>query len=124
MPVWLQWVAAIVLVVVVFGAGGALAWRNATLREFMEGLEDLGWCGVLRAVWGLMRDRRVPLFVRLIPVPLVLYLAMPIDIIPDFIPVIGVLDDILIVAGALWILLRFTPRTVVAEHFPLRWNRA
>ena len=117
MPVWLWWTIAIALVVGVFGVGGALAWRNAALREFMEAIEDLGWRGALRAVWGLMRDRRVPLFVRLIPVPLVLYLAMPIDIIPDFIPVIGALDDILIVAAALWTLLRFTPVEVVTEHF-------
>jgi len=111
------WVLGIGAVLVVLGAAGALAARDRRVRDLIEDIEDLGWRGVARGVWGLMRDRRVPLLVRLLPVPLLVYLATPIDIIPDFIPVLGQLDDVLVVAVALWMVLRFTPAEVVTEHF-------
>ncbi len=81
----------------------------------MEIVEDVGWRRGVRAVWRLMRDRRVPIWVRLVPVPLLLYLAFPIDLIPDVIPVVGQMDDLLIAAAALWIVVRFTPWGVLRE---------
>lgn len=117
MSSWLWWVTAIALVLAPLGIAGALAARDARVRDFIEAIEALGWRGAARGVWGLVRDRRVPLLVRLLPVPLLIYLVSPIDIIPDFIPVLGQADDILLVAAALWIVLRYTPREVVAEHF-------
>ena len=44
------------------------------------------------------------------------YVVNPIDLIPDFIPVIGYLDDLLIVALLLWIALRLAPRHVYERH--------
>jgi Protein of unknown function (DUF1232) len=41
----------------------------------------------------LTRDKRVPLRLRVLPPAFVLYLASPLDVIPDFIPVIGLIDD-------------------------------
>jgi len=120
---WLAWFVPIAIAVVAAGVAGVLAARDPRVREFIEAIEDLGWRGVVHGVWGLVRDRRVPWFVRLLPVPLLVYLATPIDIIPDFIPVIGQADDILVVAAALWVVLRFTPAEVVAEHFPARAPR-
>lgn len=116
----MSWVSVLVLflvVLLVLGLAGVLAARDRRVREFIETIEALGWRGAARAVWGLVRDSRVPWFVRLVPVPLLIYLASPIDLVPDFIPVLGQADDILIVAAALWIVLRFTPREVIAEHF-------
>ena len=54
--------------------------------------------------------------VRVIPPALVVYLAMPLDVIPDFIPVIGHLDDVLVLLLGVAVLLRFTPRAVLEEH--------
>ncbi|MCB2155064.1 DUF1232 domain-containing protein [bacterium] len=43
------------------------------------------------------------------------YIALPFDLIPDFIPVLGVLDDVIIVPGLIWLAVRFIPRDVVQE---------
>lgn len=70
----------------------------------------------LRLALGLVGDRRVPWLARLLLPALVLYLAMPVDIIPDFIPVIGYLDDALVLVIGVSLFLRLTPRSVLEEH--------
>ncbi len=70
----------------------------------------------LRLALALARESRIPLAVRAIPPGLVLYLATPIDVIPDFIPVLGHLDDLLILIVGVGLLLRFTPGYVLEEH--------
>ena len=67
-------------------------------------------------MWRLMRSRRVPLRAKLILPALVLYLMIPIDIIPDFIPVLGYLDDVVVVIVAFWAFTRLVPPGVVAEE--------
>ncbi len=71
--------------------------------------------------WRLFRDPRAPRRAKLILPFVVLYLAMPIDIVPDFIPVIGYLDDFLVVVLALGLFLRLCPPEVVREHIE-RWQ--
>jgi uncharacterized membrane protein YkvA (DUF1232 family) len=44
-----------------------------------------------------------------------LYLASPVDLVPDFVPVLGQLDDLLIVPGLVWLATRFIPPGVVAK---------
>jgi uncharacterized membrane protein YkvA (DUF1232 family) len=66
----------------------------------------------------LARDRRVPLPRRLQLIVLGAYLASPIDLIPDFIPVIGQLDDAAIAAVVLRGVVRSAGAEVVAEHWP------
>ncbi len=66
--------------------------------------------------WRLLRDARVPLPAKLVLPGVGLYLAMPLDPIPDFIPVIGYLDDLLVVMLGLWLFLRLCPPEVFAEH--------
>lgn len=67
-------------------------------------------------LWRLFRDPRVPPLPRAILPVVVAYLAFPFDIIPDFIPVLGQLDDLVVVAGGLWLILRLTPRPVIERH--------
>jgi uncharacterized membrane protein YkvA (DUF1232 family) len=65
----------------------------------------------------LLRDRtrQVPLYVKLIPVALVIYLSIPFDIIPDFVPVLGYLDDVTLALLALVLIIKLTPRPVVLD---------
>ena len=44
------------------------------------------------------------------------YAFSPIDLIPDFIPVLGLLDDVILVPAGLWLAIRLIPPDVMAEH--------
>ena len=70
----------------------------------------------LRLAWLLIQDARVPLVTKLIPVAVLIYVLSPIDLIPDFIPVLGQLDDIgVTVLGLNWFV-HMCPPSVVQEH--------
>nr|MBA2372250.1 DUF1232 domain-containing protein [Chloroflexota bacterium] len=69
-----------------------------------------------RLVWGLARDGRVPGPQKLILVGVIGYLLMPLDVIPDFIPVLGQLDDIAVVLLGLDLFIKSAPDAVVDEH--------
>src|SRR5918998_776976 len=66
----------------------------------------------------LLTDSRVPRSRKLLVAALVGYLAMPLDVIPDFIPVAGQLDDAVLVPIALKILLRGGGRDLIRQHWP------
>jgi uncharacterized membrane protein YkvA (DUF1232 family) len=66
----------------------------------------------------LARDRRVPPLRRLSLIVLGAYLVSPIDLIPDFIPGVGQLDDAAIAAVVLRGVVRSAGPEVVAEHWP------
>jgi uncharacterized membrane protein YkvA (DUF1232 family) len=67
---------------------------------------------------GLLGDARVPRSRKLLLVALVAYLAAPIDLIPDFIPVAGQLDDAILVAAVTRSLLRASGPDLIQEHWP------
>ena len=69
-----------------------------------------------RLVWGLARDSRVPPPQKLILVGMIGYLLMPLDLIPDFIPVLGQLDDVAVVLLGLDLFIKSAPQDVVDEH--------
>lgn len=69
-----------------------------------------------RLVWGLARDPRVPLEQKAVLAGIAAYLVFPIDLIPDFIPVIGELDDLAVVIFGLDWFIRNAPPDVVEEH--------
>lgn len=64
----------------------------------------------------LMRDKRVPLWSKAIPVAAFAYILLPIDVIPDFILIIGQLDDLTILYAGLRLFRHFAPPHVVEEH--------
>jgi uncharacterized membrane protein YkvA (DUF1232 family) len=66
----------------------------------------------------LLRDPRLPRRKRLVLLALIGYLALPFDLIPDFIPVAGQLDDALLVALVLRSLLRGSGERLIREHWP------
>jgi len=68
-------------------------------------------------LYHLARDPRVPWTVKAALVGLAAYLACPLDIIPDWIPVLGYLDDVLIVGFAVGYVLRKVPLDLVREHW-------
>ena len=66
----------------------------------------------------LLRDPRVPRRAKVALGLMVGYLAMPFDLVPDFIPVVGQLDDALLVAVAIAYVVRRAGRDVVEELWP------
>ncbi len=66
-------------------------------------------------VWYISKNPDTPLHVRLFALLLVAYAFSPIDLIPDFIPVIGYLDDLVIVPAGVYLLLRITPEDVISD---------
>lgn len=69
-----------------------------------------------RLIWALARDPRVPTRQKLVLAAVAGYLVFPIDIIPDFIPVLGQLDDLGVLIFGLDFFIRNAPKEVVEEH--------
>ena len=61
------------------------------------------------------RDPRTPWYARALALLVLAYALSPIDLIPDFIPVLGYLDDLLLVPAGLWLALRLLPPEVLAD---------
>ena len=99
-------------------AAGFALWRiySSDERALARRIGRLRFANKLRLGLALFRDRRIPVALRIAAVALVLYVAMPLDLIPDFIPVIGYLDDVLIVMIGAGLLLRSIPRYIIEEH--------
>lgn len=70
----------------------------------------------LVAVYLAGRDPRTPLFAKIVAVAVAAYALSPIDLIPDFIPVLGHLDDLLIVPLGLFWAIRLIPAEIWDEH--------
>ena len=69
----------------------------------------------LYALYLAYRDPRVPLFARIFVAVVVGYAFSPIDLIPDFIPILGYLDDLVIVPAGIAIALKLIPAEVMTE---------
>ncbi|MGD8573112.1 MAG: YkvA family protein [Gammaproteobacteria bacterium] len=67
------------------------------------------------ALYLASRDRRVPLLPKVLVGLVVAYALSPIDLIPDFIPVLGYLDDLLIVPLGVWLAIRLVPKDIWQE---------
>ncbi|MDA1279979.1 MAG: DUF1232 domain-containing protein [Chloroflexi bacterium] len=69
----------------------------------------------LKLVWRLIRDRRVPLFTKTIPVIALAYLVSPYDFIGDRIPLLGQFDGLIVVGLLLFLFVAASPSDVVAD---------
>src|SRR5260221_1003686 len=69
-----------------------------------------------RLAWALIRDDRVPLLLKAIPLVALIYVLSPIDLIPDFIPVLGQLDDLGIAMLAISVFNSLASADIVSEH--------
>jgi len=67
------------------------------------------------AVWLAARDPRVPWYAKAVAVAVAAYALSPIDLIPDFIPVLGYLDDLIIVPLGILLVIRLIPGELMAE---------
>jgi len=103
----------VVLVYVLFVLGLVLAGRHGEARAVAGFVPD---CIVLFR--RLLGDSRMPRRHRAVVVAMLGYLALPFDIVPDFIPVAGQLDDAVVVALALRRILRAGGREMIEEHWP------
>ena len=68
------------------------------------------------AIWLAGRDPRVPWPVKLLALLVAGYALSPIDLIPDIIPVLGYLDDVLLVPLGVLLVIRLLPPALLAEH--------
>lgn len=68
------------------------------------------------AIYLASNDPRVPWYAKALAACVLAYLFSPIDLIPDFIPVIGYLDDLILVPSGLLLVIRLIPPEVMAEH--------
>ncbi|TFI58082.1 DUF1232 domain-containing protein [Sphingomonas parva] len=70
----------------------------------------------VHAVWLAARDPRCPWHARALGLLVAAYALSPIDLIPDFIPVLGLVDDAILIPLGLWLFVRLLPKGLFAEH--------
>ena len=87
--------------------------RGVPAREIVRVVPD-----VLRLLRSLIGDGSVPLDVRVVLVGLVAWILSPIDLIPEFIPVLGPLDDVVVAVVAM----RYVRRRIGVEALRERWR--
>lgn len=100
-------------------AGGAsstgAAPRTGAKRTVVYYIKQLP--AYLRLLGGLLTDRRVPSLDKLLVAGAMAYILMPVDVIPDFIPFLGEVDDVFILVMALQRLVANAGRTVLLAHW-------
>jgi uncharacterized membrane protein YkvA (DUF1232 family) len=67
------------------------------------------------AVYLAARDPRTPWYAKGLILLIVTYALSPIDLIPDFVPVLGYLDDLILIPAGIWLAVRMVPPEVLAE---------
>jgi uncharacterized membrane protein YkvA (DUF1232 family) len=82
-----------------------LSWR------FLRHLPDF-----VRLYWRLLLDRRTPLLPKVVLLAAVAYVILPFDLIPDVIPIVGEVDDMVILLAACRLFILLCPDDLVREH--------
>lgn len=86
-------------------------------RSLAEKVQELGrrWAVQAHSAWIAARNPHVPLVARALAVAVAAYALSPIDLIPDFIPIFGWIDDLIIVPLGLWGVRKLVPPAIWAE---------
>jgi uncharacterized membrane protein YkvA (DUF1232 family) len=82
-----------------------------SVLRFLQNLPNFA-----RLYWRLIRDRRVSVWPKGLLVLSILYAVSPLDFLPDVVPVIGQVDDLLILIAVSRLFIYLCPREVVGEH--------
>lgn len=82
--------------------GSIKAWARSIKRDVI-------------ALWIAARDHRTPIIAKVVAAAVAAYALSPIDLIPDFIPVLGYLDDLLIVPAGIILAIKLMPVALLAE---------
>lgn len=77
-------------------------WAKALKRQVM-------------VLWFSCRHPSTPVLAKVLAIVVVAYALSPIDLIPDFIPVLGFLDDVILLPLGIWLVMRLMPTNVLAE---------
>ena len=70
----------------------------------------------VHALWLAARDPRTPWYARAFALAIAAYALSPIDLIPDFVPVLGYLDEVILLPPAILLAVRLVPPELMAEH--------
>lgn len=89
--------------------------RRGAKRTILDTVRQLPEYG--RLLWGLLTDRRVAPVDKLLVGAALAYLVLPLDIIPDYIPFFGEIDDVYVLVLAVQRLIRNAGTRIVAEHW-------
>ena len=91
---------------------------RAEARRMKGHLKD--WARVVKrdvhALYLASRDPRVPWYAKALAIVVAGYALSPIDLIPDFVPVLGYLDDLILVPLGILLVIRLIPPEIIAEH--------
>ena len=112
LPLWAEILLILVAIWIVVAVVLVIVGRVLLARELALLVPNL-----VRMFGGLLRDPRVPLRAKIVVGIASLWLASPIDLIPDFVPIAGQLDDAIVAALALRFILRTTDGAVVRQHW-------
>jgi uncharacterized membrane protein YkvA (DUF1232 family) len=66
-------------------------------------------------LWFACRDPRTPVWLKALAFGVVAYALSPIDLVPDFIPVLGYLDDVILLPALIWLIVRWLPDDVARD---------
>ncbi len=112
MPIWLVALVVVVVIYVVAVAALILAGRGVAARELAMLLPNL-----ILLFKDLLRDPRVPRGPKIFLAIGIVWLISPIDLLPEFLPVIGPLDDAVVAALVLRHLVHRAGTAIVREHW-------
>ena len=101
-----------------------VVWLALAVTLWIAKPDDIGLQDILRLLPDVLRllkrlatDPQLPRRIRIVLIVLLAFIASPIDLIPDFIPVIGFADDVIITA----LVLRWVSRTAGADALAAHW---